>query len=847
MRFNGEVLIIGHKVGRPSKRLTLHQKELVIKSAFIRHKGKKSENEFVPARINTHKSYDELRLHTEDMLYPGTYEIEVKFSGKITRAMNGIYPCYFTQNGQEKKLIATQFESHHAREVFPCIDEPEAKATFDLSLETETDECVISNTPVKSQKILNDGNAQLTVFETTPVMSTYLLAFVYGNIHFLEAKTKTGVVVRTYATSDNVQHTKFALDIAVKCLEFYDDYFAISYPLKKCDLIALPDFAAGAMENWGCITFREQTMLVDPDNTALVSKQYVAMVVAHELAHQWFGNLVTMRWWTDLWLNEGFASWIEFLAVDNIFPQWQMWTQFSVDEQQQALKLDALEHTHPIEVPVNHPDEIRSIFDAISYSKGASVIHMLHEYLGPDNFRGGLQLYLNHHAYGNTDTVNLWEALEEFSNMPVRDFMHVWTSQPGYPLVHAEITANSVQLTQERFFINPNHKTHDSQFWPIPLLTREEKLPKQLTDQSARFQVNDTKALTINSGQGGFYRVAYSTSHLKRLGELIRRGRLTTLDRLGILSDVFEAARSGKSDTADGLEFIKNFQHETDYAVWDVIAASLGNIKLLMGDDKLRDAMKPFIRHLAAGELKRLGWNRNKNESHFDSLLRPIILGLAASADEPAVVKKCLDIFNKVSRTTDVNPDLRTIASSHQVRRGVEMDPDMRGVVFGTVARHGNEKDFKKMIAMHNSSTLSEERVALSAAITGFKQPNLIKQALGMIISKDVRLQDTAYWIAYSFLNRHANEQAWKWVKDNWSWLENNIGSDLSFYRLPIYTARAQNKKEFKSEYVSFFKPRLSPALERSYNQGLEMLDWQSAWRERDYEKVLKFFKSNPQ
>src|SRR6185369_11319931 len=218
-----------------------------------------------------------------------------------------------------------------------------------------------------------------------------LLAFVYGEMDYLEAKTKQGVIVRTYATPDNVEITSFALETAVKVLDFFNDYFGIDYPLAKCDLIALPDFASGAMENWGCITFREHALLVDPNHTSLGSKQYVALVVAHELAHQWFGNLVTMRWWSDLWLNEGFASWIEYLAVDHLFPEWQMWTQFVVDEQQQALKMDALEHTHPIEVPVYHPDEIRTIFDAISYSKGASVIHMLHDYLGADMFREGLR------------------------------------------------------------------------------------------------------------------------------------------------------------------------------------------------------------------------------------------------------------------------------------------------------------------------------------------------------------------------------------------------------------------------------------------------------------------------
>ena len=284
-------------------------------------------------------------------------------------------------------------------------------------------------------------------------MSTYLLAFVYGDMEYLESKTSAGVVVRSYATKDNVAHTKFALECAVKTLEFFNDYFAIEYPLAKCDLVALPDFASGAMENWGCITFRETALIVDPKNTSLVTKQYVALVVAHELAHQWFGNLVTMRWWTDLWLNEGFASWIEYLAVDKLFPNWDVWTQFIVDEQEQGLRPDSLRNTHPVEVAINHPDEIRTIFDSISYQKGSSVINMLHRYLGPDTFRAGLRSYLKTHEFGNTDTVDLWSALEKVSRKPVKKFMHAWTSQAGFPIVHASIKGRHLELKQQQFFL----------------------------------------------------------------------------------------------------------------------------------------------------------------------------------------------------------------------------------------------------------------------------------------------------------------------------------------------------------------------------------------------------------
>ncbi|HUP26043.1 MAG TPA: M1 family aminopeptidase, partial [Candidatus Limnocylindrales bacterium] len=789
--------------------------------------------------INHHKKYDEVRLHSKPMLYPGHYTITMEFTGKISRQMNGIYPCFFEHKGTSKKLIATQFESHHAREVFPCIDEPEAKAIFELTLTSPAKETVLSNTPVASQKTVRGQT--ITRFEPTPHMSTYLLAFILGELDYKEAKTKDGVVIRAYATPDNVGFTDFALETAIKCLEFYNDYFGIAYPLPKCDIIALPDFAAGAMENWGCITFREQAMLVDPKNTSLGTKQYVALVVAHELTHQWFGNLVTMRWWTDLWLNEGFASWMEYLAVDHIFPDWQVWTQFIVDEQQQALKLDALEHTHPIEVAVHHPDEIRTIFDAISYSKGASVIHMLHEYLGPEAFRDGLRHYLATHKYGNTETKDLWASLEEISGKPVHQFMNAWTSQSGFPLLKAAIDGNSVTLEQCRFFTNPLHSSTPAQLWPLPLLSGQAG-PETLTTATQQYTSANATHLKLNQGQSGFYRVVYNTSHLQHLGERISQGQAEPLDRLGILNDLFESAKAGYSDTADALHFLAHFKSENNYAVWDSMTTAIGSLRLIMDDEDLREQMKPYLRGLVTDQLARLGWDKDETDSHFDRLLRPLILGLAASADEPTIVKKCQDLFAFIHDADEVSPDLRSAAGQQNVKRGLDIDPDLRGTVFGTVARLGGKPEFEKLLKLHNNSSLSEERVTLAAALTGFQQPELIDRSLKLITSDTVRLQDVAYWIAYSFLNRHARKQTWVWLKEHWLWLHQNLGTDLSFYRMPIYAARVFSDPSFIPEYEEFFSSKMVPALDRSYKQGHEMLLWQSAWKKRAFGEVKTFF-----
>lgn len=821
MTFSGRVVIAGKKIGRPSQRLTFHAKNLKIASAKIIKHDKKSDEEIAISRINCHKSYDEVRLHSEQKIFPGNYDVELEFSGKITRNMEGIYPSHFSHVGKDKKIISTQFESHHAREAFPCIDEPEAKATFDLALTAPKNQTVLANTPVK--QTATSKQQTVTSFETTPRMSTYLLAFALGEIKYLESKTKTGVIVRTYATPDNYKHTKFALDCAVKILEFYNEYFGIPYPLAKCDLLALPDFAAGAMENWGLITFREQALLVDPKNTSLDMKQYVAMVVAHELAHQWFGNLVTMRWWTDLWLNEGFASWIEYLAVDHLFPEWQMWPQFIASEQQSALALDALENSHPVEVPINHPDEIRTIFDTISYAKGSSVIHMLANFLGQETFRDGLRLYLNKHQYANTDTVDLWAALEEVSGQPVKDFMHAWTSQTGFPLVSANINNNEVTLAQRRFLLAAS-ASETSETWPVPLLTTSSDRSLFKTSEQ-KFKLKASDDFKLNLGGSGFYRASYDASHLTKLAKLVSQNKLAPEDRLGLLADSFESAKAGLAPATSALELLASYEKEDSPIVWEIIAANLGSIRRVMDDEKLNDAMKPYVRKLVASQAKRLGWTKAKNESHFDSLLRPTILGLASWAEDASTVKKALALYASAASPEDIEPDLR-------------------GVVYGTVARTGDAKDFDKLLAEHNASTNSETQLTLTAALTNFKQASLSQKALAQIRTDNVRLQDAAYWVAYSLGNRYAKSLAWDWMKDNWDWLEKNLGGDLSFSRFPNYAARSFSDKEFASDYQKFFAPKKSPMLERSINQGEETLNWQIAWRTRDLSAIKKFFKN---
>ena len=827
--FTGSLEINGYKTGRPAKRITLHQNRLAVTDIAITKIDKKGNTEDINlSRVVTHKTYNELRIHTKELLFPSQYILKMNFEGKITDNMDGIYPCNFEHDGKKKQLIATQFESHHAREAFPCIDEPEAKATFKLSLTYAKDEIALSNTEIESEKI--DKSNKTSVFETTPLMSTYLLAFVVGELKCKTALSKNGVKINAYSVPHLVETTDFALQTAVDAMNFYEEYYDIPFPLPKCDFVALPDFASGAMENWGLITFREQLLLCDK-HTSLSTKQYIAIVVAHELTHQWFGNLVTMSWWTDLWLNEGFASWMEYLAVDKLFPNWHLWRQFAVDEQQTALKADSLEHTHPIEVPVHHPDEIRTIFDIISYQKGASVIHMLNDYLGPEAFRDGLRHYLKKFAYKNTNTVDLWQALEDVTKKPIKKFMGSWTSASGFPILNVSAKSDHLVVEQTRFVANPKSPARGSNtLWPVPLLSKELKeatITKKITNVPFSGKMAPLK---INQGQTGFYRVDYSHDmQLKQL-EALSRGEFDDIDRMGLLSDGFETTKAGYQPVNEYLDLLKYYKDESSLAVWEIIAGSIGSIRNVLSiddqDDTLRDLMKPFTISLVETQLGRLGWEEKKDESHLDSLLRPLIIGMSAGADDKDTVAKCLGLYEqKISNDLHLNPDLRPI-------------------VYSTMARHGAKKEFDELLNLYKNTHSNDEKLSITAAMTSFKQPDINKAVLELIKSGEIRLQDIGYWIAYSFMNRHAREMTWDWLKENWVWLKERIGTDLSFSRTPVYAARNFSDANSLEDYKNFFNSKMEPLIERSYNQGIEIIETNTAWHERDRDIALKWFKN---
>ncbi len=814
-RFTGVVTITGFLL-KPTQEIVLHAKELTINGVTIN----KQPATWKPG------AFDELLITADHGLPAGNHTVQIEFSGSITDIMNGLYPCYFTLDGQAEELLATQFESHYAREVFPCVDEPAAKATFDLTLTTEKNITVIANTPIKQQTESEDSLT--TTFETTPSMSTYLLAWVVGKLEYTEAKTKHGVLVRAYATPDKAAKTLFALETSVRLLDFYDDYFGIAYPLPKCDMIALPDFSAGAMENWGCITYRENCLLIDEDS-AMSSRQYVAMVIAHELAHQWFGNLVTMRWWNDLWLNESFATWMAYFASDQLFPEWQVWTNFYTKETIRAFDRDSLANIQPVRQQVGNPQEIPVLFDgAIVYAKGASLLRMLHAYIGAAQFRDGLRHYITRHQYANADTQDLWEALGHATQKNINEFMQPWITQPGHPIVTVGINEHTVVLHQRRFYNNPNQAAqHDASIWPIPFLANTELQAELLNDSIAtEATMQSSEPLFLNYGRTGFYLTMYNREHLQRITQLVRRGTVPTFDRLGLLYEGYELARAGQQSTKQLLELLTAYQEETSQPVWNVISNIALALRMLINEDPTH---KPYLQQfewqLIKTQFERLGWERQPHEPYLDELLRPIIIAMGCYSENARIIDYAQQLFITAQQPEAILSDIRASVLAANVK--------FRG-----------QTAFNKVLAWYTQTNSAELRMQLAAGLVSVHDEQHIKQLLALLLTKTIKPQDFFHWFHYLMRSHAARQLTWKWMQDNWLWIDKMFGNDFRFSDLPRYSADAFSTRHELALYRQFFEPLLpNSALTRSITLGLEFIETKALWRERDLSEITDYLK----
>ena len=801
--FSGTVIISGDST---SESILLHSKGLIIQSATI-------DNQ--PADVSFGE-FDELRL-SQPNLKNENHTIHIIFSGNITDAMHGLYPCYFTHDGIKKQLFATQFESHHAREVFPCVDEPAAKAEYDLTLITRPEITVLGNMPVKFQK--ENGDSLTTTFEKTPRMSSYLLAFVIGELHKKSARTKSGVEVNIWAIPAQNENTlDFALDIATRSIDFYDEYFGVKYPLPKSDHVALPDFSSGAMENWGLITYRESCLLADPELTPESSRRFIATVIAHELSHQWFGNLVTMNWWNDLWLNESFANMMEYVAIDALHPEWRMWEDFATNEVTAALRRDSLDGVQSVQADVNHPDEISTLFDpAIVYAKGGRLLVMVRKLIGEEAFRAGLKSYFEKFAYKNTVGNDLWQELELASGQPIVNLMNTWISQPGLPVVSVSNSHDTAILSQERFFIG-EHQPSDA-LWPIPLFANQPLDVKILNQKETTVSIE--KPLQLNCGLSAHFVTKYDESSREYLLKNITE--LPTLDKICILQDVTILARAGFENSASLLPLALSLKTETNEKVFGMAAGALTELRKFVDDnDAARDSLKKISGEFAHATFKELDWDEKAGESDDDRERRTTALSLMIYSEDKEVLNEAKTRFDS-NKLEDLPTEIRALIISANVRH------------FET------PKMIENLFAAYKDTPSNDLQNDIAIGLTSTKNPETAEKILANIKDSNIiRPQDASRWFVYLIRTRESRQIAWNWLKENWAWVEEKFGDDKSYDDFIRYAATALLTTDELDDFRQFFEPMENiPALTRTIKLGITEIKARTELIEQDKADVL--------
>ena len=801
--FSGTVIIFGEST---SESISLHSKGLTIQSATI-------DNQ--PAGVSFGE-FDELRLFQPN-LKNGNHTICINFSGNITDAMHGLYPCYFTHDGVKKQLFATQFESHHAREVFPCVDEPAAKTEYDLTLITRTGITVLGNMPVKSEE--ENGDSLTTTFEKTPRMSSYLLAFVIGELHKKSARTKSGVEVNVWAAPAQNENTlDFALDIATRSIDFYDEYFGVKYPLPKSDHVALPDFSSGAMENWGLITYRESCLLTDPELTPESSRRFIATVIAHELSHQWFGNLVTMNWWNDLWLNESFANMMEYVAIDALHPEWRMWEDFATNEVTAALRRDSLDGVQSVQADVNHPDEISTLFDpAIVYAKGGRLLVMVRKLIGEEAFRAGLKSYFEKFAYKNTVGNDLWQELESASGQPIVNLMNAWISQPGLPVVSVSNSHDAAILSQERFFIG-EHQPSDA-LWPIPLFANQPLDVKILNQKETTASIE--KPLQLNCGLSAHFITKYDESTREYLLKNITE--LPTLDKICILQDATILARAGFENSASLLPLALSLKTETNEKVFGMAAGALTELRKFVDDnDAARDSLKRISGEFARATFEELGWDEKDGESDDDRERRTTALSLMMYSEDKEVLNEAKTRFDN-NKLEDLPTEIRALIISANVRHFET--PEM----------------IENLFAAYKNTPSNDLQNDIAIGLTSTKNPETAEKILANIKNSNIiRPQDASRWFVYLIRTRESRQIAWNWLKENWAWVEDTFGEDKSYDDFIRYAATALLTPNELDDFRQFFEPMENiPALARTIKLGITEISARAELIKRDKEAVI--------
>ncbi|NXX16101.1 AMPE aminopeptidase, partial [Podargus strigoides] len=774
------------------------------------------------------------------------YILTLKFQGWLNGSLVGFYKTTYIENQQTKSIAATDHEPTDARKSFPCFDEPNKKATYNISIIHQDTYQALSNMPVQ-QTVQLGGGWNRTTFEKSVPMSTYLVCFAVHQFQWVERTSASGKPLRVYAQPQQIHTAEYAADVTKIIFDFFEEYFNLSYSLPKLDKIAIPDFGTGAMENWGLITYRETNLLYDPNESATSNKQRVAAVVAHELVHQWFGNIVTMDWWDDLWLNEGFASYFEFLGVNAAEPDWQMLEQVLIDDVLPVMKDDSLLSSHPIVVDVSSPAEITSVFDGISYSKGASILRMIQDWITPNLFQKGCQAYLKKHHFQNAKTQQFWEALEEASNKPVKEVMDTWTRQMGYPVL--EMGSNSV-FTQKRFLLDPNanasHPPSDLGYkWNIPVKWR---LGNSIdytfynTSDSAGITITSppNTFVNVNPDHIGFYRVNYDSLNWDRLSNLMvsNHRNFSAADRAGILDDAFSLARAGLVNYSVPLGLTRYLTNETDYLPWHRVISSVTYLANMLEDDAaLYPRFQEYFLYLVKPIVDQLQWN--DLGGHLERLLRASVLDFACSMDDPQSLNNASQLFEQwlqgeISQTGK-GKNIQVLFFYFSIPANLRLLVYRYGM-----QNSGNETSWNYMFKKYQETSLAQEKEKLLYGLASVKNVTLLDRYLTYVYNTSlIKSQDVFTVLRYISYNVYGKTMAWDWIRLNWEYLVDRFTiNDRTLGRIVTITQNFNTELQLWQMENFFEKYPNAGAGESPRSQSIEQVKNNIEWLKANKEEI---------
>ncbi len=777
--------LISVQIKKSTKEISLNAAELEIKSASVLSKSGE-----LKASVKEDREKQRITIKLKSSV-KGSASIKIKFTGTNNENMYGFYRSRYLHGKATKYILTSQFEAANARNAFPCFDEPSFKAIFDVSMTVDKDMDCISNMPVLSVKKIGKSIKEVR-FKETPRMSTYLLYLGVGNYDYVKGKLGK-IEIRVITMPGNRKLAQLPLEYAKKFIKFFEDYFGVKYPLPKVDFIAIPDFAAGAMENWGAITFRETALLAASDSS-VATKQRIAEVIAHELVHQWFGDLVTMKWWNDLWLNESFATFMSYKALDALFPEWKMKIEYKREVIATAFGADQLKSTHPISVSVKSPGEIDQLFDEISYEKGGTVLNMIEHYSGYEIFREGLHNYLKDHSYSNATKFDLWRSIDDEAKrrskkMNVYSVASFWVDKPGYPIIRAKRSDSGIELEQKRYFML--NKISDNTVWPIPInYSVSGSEHNMLFDKkSANIPLVADQWIKLNSGQNGLYRVVYDETDIEKLGHLIRDKKLSGADSWGIENDIYAMSRSGRVAAGSYLEFVDKYCFGGEYPMNANVLDHLGWISDMLYKEGNTMPKELIIRY-SNEILDNLGWDRRERESTFNTMMRSAAIMKSGMAGHPTTIDSAKEIFNDY------------------ITHGKEIEINIRAAVFYLNAWVGDEKVFNTFRQRYIKEKVPEEKARFLRALAMFNDKRLLLNAFEFSMSQEVRPQDSFVIVAMGSSNPAGSELILEWTKKNWKQLKKRFASGTHMLSRYVDNLSCLKTKEDLDEVKAFFSKK---------------------------------------